>query len=167
MFNRILVANRGEIAVRIMRACRELSIPTVAVYSDPDADAPFVRYAHESIPLGGAKLSETYLNIRKVVDAAVKAAADAIHPGYGLLSENPAFPEACKEAGIVFIGPPPAAMRAMGGKAPARELVRSLGVPVTPGSEGIVLPLEAGLPIQGAIGVPGPGQVDARRVAEC
>src|SRR5216110_705655 len=154
MFNRILVANRGEIAVRIMRACRELSVPTVAVYSDPDADAPFVRYAHESIPLGGEKLSETYLNIRKVVDAAVKAAADAIHPGYGLLSENPAFPEACKEAGIVFIGPPPAAMRAMGGKAPARELVRSLGVPVTPGSEGIVPRLEDGLPIAERIGYP-------------
>src|SRR5438093_1617035 len=154
MFNRILVANRGEIAVRIMRACRELSIPTVAVYSDPDADAPFVRYAHESIPLGGSKLSDTYLNIRKVVDAAVKAAADAIHPGYGLLSENPAFPEACKEAGIVFIGPPPAAMRAMGGKAPARELVRSLGVPVTPGSEGIVPRLEDGLPIAERIGYP-------------
>src|SRR5881398_1264469 len=118
-----------------MRACRELSIPTVAVYSDPDADAPFVRYAHESIPLGGAKLSETYLNIRKVVDAAVKAAADAIHPGYGLLSENPAFPEACKEAGIVFIGPPPAAMRAMGGKAPSssRGTIPSLpGVTGTP-----------------------------------
>ena len=154
MFNRILVANRGEIAVRIMRACRELSVPTVAVYSDPDADAPFVRYAHESIPLGGEKLSETYLNIRKVVDAAVKAAADAIHPGYGLLSENPAFPEACKEAGIVFIGPPPAAMRAMGGKAPARELVRSLGVPVTPGSEGIVPRVEDGLPIAERIGYP-------------
>src|SRR5438046_10003650 len=127
MFNRILVANRGEIALRIVRACREVSIPTVAVYSDPYADAPFVRYAHESIPLGGARLSDTYLNIRKVVDAAVKAAADAIHPGYGLLSENPAFPEACKEAGIVLIGPLPAAMRAMGanGTAPGRGRSRS------------------------------------------
>src|SRR6266498_2649670 len=115
MFNRILVANRGEIALRIMRACRELDVRTVAVFSEPDANAPFVRYADDAVPLAGSKLSETYLDLRRIVDIAVKVEAEAIHPGYGLLSENPAFPEACNEAGIVFVGPSAAAMRTMGG----------------------------------------------------
>src|SRR3972149_2712172 len=116
MFNRILVANRGEIAVRIMRACRELGIRTTAIFAEPDAGSPFVRHAADPVPLGGANLSETYLEIGKVLGIAEKTGAEAIHPGYGLLSENPAFAEACKEAGIVFIGPPAAAMRAMGGE---------------------------------------------------
>lgn len=154
MFNRVLVANRGEIAVRVMRACRELGIRTVAVYSEPDAGSPFVRYSDEAFPLGGAKLSESYLNIAKILDMAAKAGAEAIHPGYGLLSENPAFPEACKEAGIVFIGPTAAAMRAMGGKAHSRELVRSLGLPVIPGSEGIVQRVEDAVAIAEGLAYP-------------
>ncbi len=154
MFNRVLVANRGEIALRIMRACRELDVRTVAVFSEPDANAPFVRYADDALPLGGAKLSETYLDMRRIVDLAVKADAEAIHPGYGLLSENAAFPEACNEAGIVFVGPPAAAMRAMGGKAPSRELVRSLGLPVTPGSDGIVPRADDALAVAERLGYP-------------
>ncbi|TLZ43324.1 MAG: acetyl-CoA carboxylase biotin carboxylase subunit [Methanobacteriota archaeon] len=154
MFNTVLVANRGEIAVRVIRGCRELGIRTVAVYSEPDATSPFVRLADESVPLGGAKLSETYLDMRKILDAAAKTRAEAIHPGYGLLSENAAFPEACAQEGIVFIGPPSAAMRAMGGKAPSRELVKGLGLPTIPGSDGIVPRVEEALTIAGRLGYP-------------
>jgi pyruvate carboxylase subunit A len=154
MFNRVLVANRGEIAVRVIRACRELGIRSVAVYSEPDATSPFVRLADESVPLGGAKLSETYLDMRKILDAAAKTGAEAIHPGYGLLSENAAFPDACQQAGIVFIGPPSAAMRAMGGKAPSRALVQGIGLPIIPGSEGIVPQVEDALSLAERIGYP-------------
>jgi pyruvate carboxylase subunit A len=154
MFNRVLIANRGEIAVRVIRACRELGVQTVAVYSEPDATSPFVRLADESVPLVGAKLSETYLDMRKVLDAAVKTGAEAIHPGYGLLSENAAFPEACKQDGIVFIGPPAAAMRSMGGKAPSRALVKGLGLPTVPGSEGIVPGVTDALSIAERVGYP-------------
>jgi len=154
MFNRILVANRGEIAVRIMRACRELGIRTTAIFAEPDAGSPFVRHADDSVPLGGSKLSETYLDIGKVLGIAEKTGAEAIHPGYGLLSENPAFAEACKEAGIVFIGPPAAAMRAMGGKAPSRDLVRKIGLPIIPGSEGIVHRVEDAIEVAEGLGYP-------------
>ncbi len=154
MFHRVLVANRGEIALRVMRACRELGVHTVAVYSEPDSNSLFARYADEAFPLGAAKLSESYLNMRKILDLAAKANVEAIHPGYGLLSENPAFAEACKDAGIVFIGPPSAAMRAMGGKAPSRELVRSLGVPVTPGSDGIVPRADDAIRVAERVGYP-------------
>jgi len=154
MFNRVLVANRGEIAVRVMRACRELGIRTIAIFSEPDAGSPFVRHADESVPLGGSKLSETYLNIGKVLDIAEKTGAEAIHPGYGLLSENPAFAEACKQAGIVFIGPPAAAMHAMGGKAPSRDLVRGIGLPIVPGSEGIVQRVEDATAVAEGLGYP-------------
>ena len=154
MFNRVLVANRGEIAVRVIRGCRELGVRTVAVYSEPDAGSPFVRLADESIPLTGAKLSETYLDMRKILDAAAKTGAEAIHPGYGLLSENPAFAESCRKEGIVFIGPPAASMRAMGGKAPSRDLVKSLGLPTIPGSEGIVPRAEDALAVAERLGYP-------------
>jgi pyruvate carboxylase subunit A len=154
MFNRVLVANRGEIAVRIMRACRELGIQTIAVFSEPDAGSPFVRYADESVPLAGAKLSDTYLSIGKVIEIARKTGAEAIHPGYGLLSENPSFAEACGQDGIVFVGPPAAAMRAMGGKAPSRDLVKGLGIPIIPGSEGIVSGVEDALEIADRLGYP-------------
>jgi pyruvate carboxylase subunit A len=154
MFNRVLVANRGEIAVRIMRACRELGIRTIAVFSEPDAGSPFVRYADESVPLGGAKLSDTYLNLGKILEIAAKVGAEAIHPGYGLLSENPSFPESCRQAGVVFVGPPAAAMRALGGKAPSRDLVKGIGLPIIPGSEGIVPRVEDALEIADGLGYP-------------
>src|SRR3990170_3661430 len=154
MFNRILVANRGEIAVRIMRACRELGIRTTAIFAEPDAGSPFVRHADDSVPLGGSKLSETYLDIGKVLGIAEKTGAEAIHPGSGLLPENPAFAEACKEAGIVFSGPPAAAMRAMGGKAPSRDLGRKIGLPIIPGSEGIVHRVEDAIEVAEGLGYP-------------
>ncbi|MFA5896158.1 MAG: acetyl-CoA carboxylase biotin carboxylase subunit [Thermoplasmata archaeon] len=154
MFNRVLVANRGEIALRVMRACRELGIETVAVYSEADASAPFVTYADEAFLLGPPKVSESYLKIPKILDVAAKAGAEAIHPGYGLLSENPVFAEACHEAGIAFVGPSPSAMRAMSGKAPSRDLVRSLGVPIIPGSEGILRSVEEAAEAANRLGYP-------------
>ncbi len=134
LFNKILVANRGEIAIRVMRACRELGIATAAVYSDADRDAIHVRYADEAHHIGGAAATESYLQLDRIVKVAQDCGADAIHPGYGFLSEKPAFPEACEAAGIVFIGPPASAMRALGSKLAARQLAIEHGVPVTPGS---------------------------------
>jgi pyruvate carboxylase subunit A len=143
LFRKILVANRGEIAVRVMRACRELGIETVAVYSDADRDAIHTRYADEARHVGAAPPSESYLRIEKIVKAAGDLGAQAIHPGYGFLSERPELPEACEAAGIAFIGPPASAMRAMGSKLEARALASSHGVPVTPGSGALEDPEEA------------------------
>jgi pyruvate carboxylase subunit A len=137
MFKKILVANRGEIAVRVFRACRELGIKTVAVYSDADKDSIHARYADEAVHIGPAPPSESYLQLEKIVKVAADHGAEAIHPGYGFLSERPQFPEACEAHGIVFIGPPAAAMRAMGSKLEAKALARAHGVPVTPGSDAI------------------------------
>ncbi len=134
LFKKILVANRGEIAIRVMRACRELGIATVAVYSDADRDAIHVRYADEAHHIGAAPPTESYLKLDRIIKAAQDSGAEAIHPGYGFLSEKPAFPEACFAAGIKFIGPPAAAMRALGSKLAARELAVEHGVPVTQGS---------------------------------
>ena len=134
LFKKVLVANRGEIAVRVMRACREMGIATVAVYSDADRSAVHARYADEARHIGPAAASESYLRLDKIVQAAADAGAEAIHPGYGFLSERPEFPEACEAAGLAFIGPPAGAMRAMGSKLEARALAASHGVPVTPGS---------------------------------
>src|SRR5713226_7780639 len=134
LFNKVLVANRGEIAIRVMRACRELGIATAAVYSDADRNAIHVRYADEAHHIGGAPPSESYLQLDRIVKAADGCGADAIHPGYGFLSEKAAFPEACEAAGIKFIGPPGAAMRALSSKLAARKLAVDSGVPVTPGS---------------------------------
>ena len=134
LFKKILVANRGEIAVRVMRACRELGIETVAVYSDADRDALHARYADEAYHIGPAAPTESYLQLEKIVRVAADHGAQAIHPGYGFLSERPEFPEACAAAGLAFIGPPADAMRAMGSKLEARALAESHGVPVTPGS---------------------------------
>jgi len=137
LFNKILVANRGEIAIRVMRACRELGISTVAVYSDADRNAIHVRYADEARHIGGAAASDSYLRLDHIVRVAHEVGAEAIHPGYGFLSEKPAFPEACEAAGIKFIGPPASAMRALGSKLAARQLAIDHGVPVTPGSDAV------------------------------
>ncbi|MDX1534510.1 MAG: biotin carboxylase N-terminal domain-containing protein, partial [Thermoplasmata archaeon] len=147
MFERVLVANRGEIALRVIRACHEADIKAVAVYTDVDGDAPYVARADEAFPLGDPNLAESYLNIGKIVDVATKAEVDAVHPGYGLLSENGAFAEACEDAGVTFVGPPASAIRAMGDKAEARQLVGSQGVPVIPGSAGLVDDVDEALPI--------------------
>src|ERR1700676_752809 len=133
MFKKILIANRGEIAVRVIRACHEMGIAAVAVYSDVDRSSLHVRKADEAYPIGPAAASESYLNIQKILDAAAKTGADAIHPGYGFLSENAKFARACADAGITFIGPPPEAMEAMGEKTRARRKATEAGVPVVPG----------------------------------
>jgi acetyl-CoA carboxylase biotin carboxylase subunit len=133
---KILIANRGEIAVRVMRACRELGIATVAIYSDADRAALHVRTADEAYPVGPPPARESYLDIGKVLDAAKKSGADAIHPGYGFLSEKAEFARACAEAGVIFIGPPADAIDAMGDKTRARQKMMSAGVPVVPGDNG-------------------------------
>ena len=134
MFRKILIANRGEIAVRVIRACWDLGIETVAVYSTVDRTAPHVRFAHEAYEIGPAPAAESYLRIDKILDVAKRAGAEAIHPGYGFLAENADFAQACADAGIVFIGPPPEAMRAMGDKVEARRRMIEAGVPVVPGT---------------------------------
>src|SRR5256885_5453568 len=131
---RVLVANRGEIAVRVIRACHEEGLAAVAVYSEPDRLAPHVRHADAAVLLGAAPASESYLNIFKLIAAAKETGCDAVHPGYGFLSERAAFAEACKAAGLVFVGPPASAIRAMGDKTEARRRMQAAGVPVVPGT---------------------------------
>ena len=151
---KVLVANRGEIALRVMRTARKLGLATVAVYSEPDRQAPHVFFADQALPLGGVTSAESYLRIDKIVDAARRAGADAVHPGYGFLSENPAFAEALAAAGIAFVGPPAAAMAAMGNKLRARALMLAAGVRVIPGSEGAVADPEEAARLAEAIGYP-------------
>lgn len=137
MFKKVLVANRGEIAVRIIRACREVGLETVAVFSEADRQALHVRYADEAYLLGPAQSKESYLRGDKIIDIARKSGADAIHPGYGFLAEREDFAEACADAGLVFIGPKASSIAAMGDKMTARETVRKAGVPVVPGTEDV------------------------------
>src|SRR5947208_16987416 len=134
MFSKVLIANRGEIALRVIRACHELGIRAVAVYSDADARAPHVRAADEAIRIGAAPSAESYLLGERIVDAALASGAQAIHPGYGFLSEREWFSRAVRDAGLVFIGPPAEAIAAMGSKTAARELAIAAGTPVVPGT---------------------------------
>src|SRR5947207_4188652 len=138
MFQRILVANRGEIALRVIRACHDLGVEAVAVFSEADRDAPYLQLADEAICIGPPPSADSYLNIRHIIAAAELANVQAIHPGYGFLSENPHFAEVCRACKIEFIGPPQEAMRLLGNKNEARKLAQQTGVPVVPGSEGVL-----------------------------
>jgi len=151
---KILVANRGEIAIRVMRTCRELDIDTVAIYSEADRTSLHVRYAHEAYYVGKAPSSESYLNIDKIIEVAQKSKADAIHPGYGFLSENAEFARRCAEAGIIFIGPSPEVIVQMGDKIQAREAMMEAGIPVVPGTEGEIKSEEEALETINEIGLP-------------
>jgi pyruvate carboxylase subunit A len=154
MINKILVANRGEIAIRVMRACRELGIKSVAVYSEADKNALFAKYADEAVFLGPAPAAESYLNIGKIIGAAQQTGAQAIHPGYGFLSENPSFGYACEQAGIKFIGPSSRVLELMGNKIFARLEMKKAGVPVVPGSEELVSDLKQAKAIANSVGYP-------------
>src|SRR4029079_13894425 len=138
MFEKVLIANRGEIALRVIRACRELGIRTLAVYSEADVDSLHVQLADESICIGSPPSSDSYLRIDRIMSAAEVGDVDAIHPGYGFLAENAHFAEVCESCKIKFIGPRSEAMRAMGDKNAARAAARRAGVPVTPGSDGVI-----------------------------
>ncbi len=151
---KVLIANRGEIAIRIMRTCREMDINTVAVYSEADRTSQHVRYAHEAYYAGEAPSSESYLNIEKIIELAKKSKADAIHPGYGFLSENARFARRCREEGIIFIGPSPEVIEQMGDKIKAREALTAAGVPVVPGTKGSVNTEEEALSAIKEIGLP-------------
>src|SRR5713226_6566484 len=135
MFRKVLIANRGEIAVRVIRTLREMSIPSVAVFSDPDRTGLHVRLADEAAHVGPGPSADSYLRIDRILDAALRHNADAIHPGYGFLSENADFAAACESAGITFIGPSSESIRRMGSKTAARALAKGAGVPVVPGTE--------------------------------
>jgi acetyl-CoA carboxylase biotin carboxylase subunit len=154
MFKKILIANRGEIAVRVIRACHEMGIAAVAVYSEVDRVSLHVRHADEAYPIGAAASSESYLNIGKILDAAKRSGADAIHPGYGFLSENAAFAQACVDAGVKFIGPTAAAMQAMGSKTKARQAMERAGVPFVPGTSRGLDSLQQAEEVAARIGYP-------------
>jgi acetyl-CoA carboxylase biotin carboxylase subunit len=154
MFKRVLIANRGEIALRVIRACRELGIATVAVYSEVDEDALHLRFADETICIGPGPSRHSYLDIPRIIAAAEITDVDAIHPGYGFLSENPRFAQVCRDCKIGFIGPSPEAMLAVGDKARARALAISAGVPVVPGSAGVLPDIDAALAAIETIGYP-------------
>ena len=154
MFNKVLIANRGEIALRIIRACREMGIATVAVHSTADANAMPVRLADESVCIGRAPSRESYLNIPAILSAAAVTGADAIHPGYGFLSENPEFARMVEEHGFTFIGPKAEHIEKMGDKVTAKETVKALGLPVVPGSDGAVGSAEDGLKLAREKGFP-------------
>jgi acetyl-CoA carboxylase biotin carboxylase subunit len=154
MFHRILVANRGEIALRVIRACRDLGVEVVAVFSEADRDAPYLTLADEAICIGPANAAESYLNIPRLISAAEISNVQAIHPGYGFLSENPHFAEVCRSCNIEFIGPPEEAMLRLGNKNEARKLAQAHNVPVVPGSEGLIQTETEALSLAHAIGFP-------------
>ena len=134
-FEKILIANRGEIAIRVMRACRELDIDTVAIYSSVDKNALHVKYADEAFPVGEAHPSKSYLNMERIVDIAKKSGAEAIHPGYGFLAENYRFAKLCTDEGVTFIGPSSKTIQAMGSKIGSKQMMKKAGVPVLPGTD--------------------------------
>ena len=154
MFNKILIANRGEIALRVICACKDLGIKTVAVYSEADRNSLHVRFADEAICIGPAKSARSYLDIPSVISAAEITNVDAIHPGYGFLSENPSFAEVCRESGIKFIGPTPEVTRQMGLKQEARTAMKQAGLPILPGSDGVIASVEEALEVSARIGYP-------------
>jgi acetyl-CoA carboxylase biotin carboxylase subunit len=154
MFKKLLIANRGEISRRIGAVARGMGLSTVAVYSDADADLPFVKEADESVRIGPAPAKDSYLSIPAILEAAKKTGAEAVHPGYGFLSENAEFAHACKQAGLVFVGPPPEAMLRMKDKSQARKLVAAAGVPVVPGTEDVVPDVPGALSQAERIGYP-------------
>lgn len=151
---KILIANRGEIALRIMRTCREMGIKTVAVFSEADRNAPFVRYADEAYCIGPAASAQSYLSIDKIIETALRSGAEAIHPGYGFLSENPVFARRLEKEGIELIGPPAAAMEVMGSKLAAKETAKAYHIPLVPGTEGAIKDLEEAKKIAKQIGFP-------------
>ncbi len=154
MFKKLLIANRGEIAVRILRACRELDIEAVAVYSAADEDSLHVQFAEEAVCIGPARAADSYLNQDALLTVAKATGCDALHPGYGFLSENAGFADACREAGIAFVGPPGEVIRRMGDKAAARALMLAADVPVVPGSDGPLHSVEEALPLAARTGYP-------------
>jgi len=154
VFHKILIANRGEIALRILRTCREMGIRTVVAHSTADSDSLPVRLADESICIGPPESRQSYLNIPSIISAAAVTDSEAIHPGYGLLAENPTFAEVCRACGITFIGPFPEAIRLMGDKAQAREIAKQAGVPVVPGSEGSLMGVDEAQALADKIGYP-------------
>ncbi len=154
MFKKILIANRGEIALRVICACKELGIKAVAIYSEADRNSLHVRFADEAICIGPPRPSDSYLNIPAVISAAEIANVDAIHPGYGLLSENANFAEVCETCGIKFIGPPPEVIRIMGEKEKARMAMKKAGVPILPGSEGVIASADEALEWAKTVGIP-------------
>jgi len=154
MFRKILIANRGEVALRIIRACKEMGIATVAVYSEADIDSLHVRFADEAVCIGPPENAKSYLSIPSIISAAEVTGADAIHPGYGFLAEHIHFAEICESCGITFIGPAPRVLKLMGDKNAARDLVRSAGLPVIPGSGDIIRDEEEGLKVLRHIGLP-------------
>ena len=154
MFSKILIANRGEIALRIIRACREMNIKTVAVYSECDADSLPVRFADEAVCIGPPSSTDSYLNIPAIISAAEITDVEAIHPGYGFLAENAHFAEVCESCNITFIGPRPQSIRAMGDKVIAKETMRKIGVPLTPGGKGVIKTKESALDIAKKIKYP-------------
>jgi acetyl-CoA carboxylase biotin carboxylase subunit len=154
MLRKVLIANRGEIALRVLNACRELGIRTVAVYSEADRNSLHVRFADEAICIGPPRAADSYLNVPAVISAAEIADVDAIHPGYGLLSENANFAEVCRDSNIKFIGPPPEVTRLMGEKDKARQAMKRAGVPILPGSDGVVATPEEALEWAAKVGYP-------------
>ena len=154
MFKKVLIANRGEIAVRIIRACRELGVRTVAVFSEPDRESLHAMIADEAICIGPAKSADSYLNIKAILAACELTGAEAVHPGFGFLSENAGFARMCARCGVTFIGPSPEAMTLMGDKATAKQTMKKAGVPVVPGSDGLIESVEEAKALAEEIGYP-------------
>lgn len=154
MIKKVLVANRGEIAIRVMRSCREMGLQTVAVYSEADRKSMHVRYADDAYPIGPAPSADSYLRMDRIIEAAKLSGADAIHPGYGFLSENARFAELCQKEGIIFIGPSPYAISTMGDKITARKTMIAAGVPVVPGTTEPIRDIKKAIEVIKEIGLP-------------